>query len=85
MPVGLAQQLAGRRRVLAVDAGQPLHERPELVLAEQAEDLGAVVVAEARRLEVELDGRVPVDGHELAPQQDVVAVLAAASRAACPA
>ena len=66
----------GRRPVLTLHPGQPLHERAELVLAEEPDDLGSVVVAQARRAEVELDGRESVDGHELAPEQDVVAVLA---------
>ena len=38
-----------------VDAGQPLDERSELVLAEEADDLGAVVVAEPAGRQVELD------------------------------
>ena len=47
-------RLAGHRR-------QALDQRPELVLAEQPDDRLAVVVAEPRRLEVELDRQVADD------------------------
>ena len=57
--VGLAQQIARRALVLTGHARQPLDQRAELVLAEEPQDLLPVVVAEPRRLEVELDRAGP--------------------------
>ena len=61
--------LAGHRR-------QALDERPELVLAEQADDGVAVVVAETGRLEIEVDGQVAHDGRQVVAHPDLVDVLA---------
>ena len=61
--------LAGHRR-------QALDERPELVLAEQPHDRVAVVVAEAGRLQVDLDGQVADDRREVLAHADLVHVLA---------
>ena len=59
--VRLAQQVAGRACLLAGHARQPLDERSELVLAEEPQHLVAVVVAQPRRLQVELDRHVRVE------------------------
>ena len=61
---------------LARHRRQALDERPELVLAEQPDDGVAVVVAEARRLEVELDRQVAHDRRQVAAHADLVDVLA---------
>ena len=73
--VCLAQQLAGCACLFTGDARQALDERAELVLAKQAQDLLAVVVAESRRLEVESDRQIAPDGHQIAPAEDLVVVL----------
>ena len=65
----LLGQFAGHRR-------ETLDQRPELVLAEQPHDGVAVVVAEPRRLEVQLDRQVADDARELAAHLDLVEVLA---------
>ena len=56
-------------------ARQAVDERAELVLAEEADDLRAVIVTEAGTVEVQRDGRQAVDGHQLPPEQHVLAVL----------
>ena len=61
--------LAGHRR-------QALDERAELVLAEQPHDGVAVVVAEAGRLQVDLDRQVADDRREVLAHADLVDVLA---------
>ena len=60
--------LAGHRR-------QALDQRAELVLAEEPDDGLAVVVAEARRLEVELDRQVADDRRQVLAHEHRVAVL----------
>ena len=65
----LLRGLAGHRR-------QPLDQRPELVLAEQAHDGVAVVVAETRGLEIDLDRQVADDRRQLAAHEHLLAVLA---------
>ena len=72
----LAEGLDLLDRRLARDRRQPLDERPELVLAEEADDRVAVVVAEAGGLEVELDGQVADDPRQRLALVDLVAVLA---------
>ena len=72
--VCLAQQVTRRACFLAGHARQALDERSELVLAEEAQHLVAVVVAQAGRLQVELDRHVRADGDQLAPAEDVVAM-----------
>ena len=65
----LLGRFAGHRR-------ETLDQGPELVLAEQPDDGVAVVVAEPRRLEVQLDRQVADDARELAAHLDLVEVLA---------
>src|SRR4051794_15999761 len=74
-PVSFAEQVARLQLLLAGHPRQPLDERSELVLAEKAQNLVAVVVAESRRLEVQLDRDVRANGDERPPAEDVVAVL----------
>ena len=56
-------------------ARQTIDEGAELVLAEEADDLRAVIVTEAGTVEVQRDGRQAVDGHQLPPEQHVLAVF----------
>ena len=65
---GVARRLAGHRR-------QALDQRAELVLAEQPDDRLAVVVAEPRRLEVELDRQVAHDRREVLAHEHLLAML----------
>ena len=73
--VGRPERLDRLLGPLAAERRQPLDERPELVLAEQPDDLLAVVVAEPGGLEVELDRQVAHDRHQLAALEDPVARL----------
>ena len=61
---------------LARDRRQPFDERPELVLAKQADDRVAVVVAQASGLEVDRDRQVAHDRREVLAHVDLVAVFA---------
>jgi hypothetical protein len=61
---------------LAGDRREPLDERPELVFPEEPDHRVAVVVAEARSLEVDLDRKVADDRRQLATHPDLVHVLA---------
>ena len=61
---------------LAGHRGQPFDQRPELVLAEQADDRVAVVVAKPRGLEVDLDRQVADDRRQLAAHEHLVVVVA---------
>src|SRR5204862_6450124 len=70
------QRLASLFRRLARHRRQALDERPELVLAEEADDGVAVVVPEPGRLEVDRDREVAHDPGELATHEDLVDVLA---------
>ena len=74
----VAGRLAGHRR-------QALDQRAELVLAEQPDDGLAVVVAEPRRLEVELDRQVADDRREVLAHEHLIRGARRACRAACPA
>ena len=77
-PLGaLLGGLAGHRR-------QALDERPELVLAEQPDDRVAVVVAEAGRLEVDLDRQVADDRRQLVAHRGSGRRARAACRRAWP-
>ncbi len=71
----LAEQLSGGQSRLTIDAGQPFDQGAELVLAEEPDDLGTVVVAEPRRRDVELDRQVPMDGHQLPVHHHLVVVV----------
>ncbi len=59
--VDRAQGLDRLLGALAAERREPLDERPELVLAEEPDDRLAVVVAQAGRLEVQLDRQVADD------------------------
>ena len=80
--VGRPERLDGLLRTLAAQRRKPLDEGPELVLAEQADDPLAVVLAETGRLEVELDRQVAQDRHQLPALEDPVAGLSRAPGAA---
>ena len=60
---------------LARHRRQPLDQRPELVFAEQPDDGVAVVVGQPRRLEVDLDRQVAHDRRQLAPHEDLLAMV----------
>jgi hypothetical protein len=61
---------------LALHGRQTFDQRPELVLAEEPDDGVAVVVAQPRGRQVELDRQVADNRREVAPEEDLVAVLA---------
>ena len=70
-----AQRLGGVARGLAGHRRQALDQRAELVLAEEPDDGLAVVVAEARGLEVELDRQVADDRREVLAHEHGLAML----------
>ena len=71
-----SQALRPLLRGLAGHRWQPLDQRPELVLAEQPHDGVAVVVAETRGLEIDLDRQVADDRRQLPTHEHLLAVLA---------
>jgi hypothetical protein len=73
--VGCSQQVTRCACFFAGDAWQALDQRAELVLAEQAQDFVAVVVAQAGGLELEFDRHVGAHGDQRSPAEDVVLVL----------
>ena len=60
---------------LAGHRWQPFDQCPELVLAEQTDDRVAIVVAEARGLEIDLDRKIADDPRQLTAHPDLVDVL----------
>ena len=56
-------------------ARQSVDERAELVLAEEPHDLRAVVIVQSAAAQVQGDGCQAVDGHQLAPEQHVLAMF----------
>ncbi len=72
----VAQALGPLLGRFAGDRRKPLDERAELVLAEQPDHGVAVVVAEPRGLEIDLDRQVAHDRREVLAHADLVDVLA---------